>query len=141
MEELDLTIRILVVDDSATMRRIISQALKDIGFTNIVTAEDGDDAWEIVQGGRVNLVISDHKMPRMTGIELLQKVRDSEEYGDLPFVMVTAEGYRENVMEAVKLKVDGYVVKPFSAKQLLERILRVIGAKAGKKVSQGMAGI
>ena len=122
---LDMNIRILVVDDSSTMRRIIKTALKDIGLKNIVTADDGDVAWKIVQGDTIQLILSDHKMPNMSGEEFLKLVRESEKYNSLPFIMITAEGFRENVMAAVKLGVSNYIVKPFSPIQLLEKILKV----------------
>ena len=122
---LDMNMRILVVDDSSTMRRIIKTALKDIGLKNIVTANDGDVAWETLQGDTVDLVLSDHKMPNMSGEEFLKLVRGSEKYKCLPFIMITAEGFRENVMAAVKLGVSNYIVKPFSPIQLLEKILKV----------------
>lgn len=126
MPDFDFTLRILIVDDSATMRRILAQTLKDAGFINITAAEDGKDAWDIIGSSQIDVVVSDHKMPGMSGIELLQRIRSSADHSDLPFIMVTAEGDRENVMQAVKMKVDGYVVKPFSAKQFLARFLRVL---------------
>jgi len=124
---LDMNMRILVVDDSSTMRRIIKTALKDIGLRNVVTADDGDVAWETLQaeGDRVDLILSDHKMPKMSGEEFLKLVRGSEKFKCLPFIMITAEGFRENVMAAVKLGVSNYIVKPFSAKQLEEKIIKV----------------
>lgn len=122
---LDMNMRILVVDDSSTMRRIIKTALKDIGLKNIVTADDGDVAWKTLQGDNIDLILSDHKMPNMSGEEFLKLVRASEQYKCLPFIMITAEGFRENVMAAVKLGVSNYIVKPFSPIQLLEKILKV----------------
>jgi len=123
----DMNMRILVVDDSSTMRRIIKTALKDIGLRNVVTADDGDVAWETLQGegDGVDLILSDHKMPKMSGEEFLRLVRESEKYKCMPFIMITAEGFRENVMAAVKLGVSNYIVKPFSAKQLEEKIIKV----------------
>lgn len=122
---IDMNMRILVVDDSSTMRRIIGTALKDIGLKNKITADDGDVAWDIIQKGNIDLILSDHKMPRMSGEELLKLVRESEEHKHLPFIMITAESFQENVMAAVKLGVSNYIVKPFSAQQLLEKILKV----------------
>lgn len=124
-EVLDLKMRILVVDDSSTMRRIITTTLKEIGLRNIITADDGDVAWEIVQRDDIDLILSDHKMPKMSGEEFLRLVRGNEAYNCVPFIMVTAEAFRDNVMNAVKLGVSNYIVKPFSAKQLLEKILKV----------------
>ena len=125
---LDMKMRILVVDDSSTMRRIIGTALKDVGLRNKVTADDGDTAWEILQRGNVDLILSDHKMPRMSGQELLRLVRESEDFKDLPFIMITAEAFRDNVMNAIKLGVSNYIVKPFTAEQLLEKIVKVFAA-------------
>ena len=122
---LNMKMRILVVDDSSTMRRIIGTALKEIGLTNVVKADDGDVAWDIVQKGGIDLILSDHKMPNMSGEEFLKLVRSSDEFKNIPFIMITAEAFRDNVMNAVKLGVSNYIVKPFSAVQLLEKILKV----------------
>ncbi|MDC0336069.1 response regulator [Pseudodesulfovibrio sp.] len=127
-EVIDLKMRILVVDDSSTMRRIISNTLKELGMRNIVMADDGTTAWEKLQKDDIDLILSDHKMPKMSGEEFLKLVRGSEEYKDLPFIMITAESFQENVMNAVKLGVSNYIVKPFSAKQLLEKLLKVFCA-------------
>lgn len=124
---LDLKMRILVVDDSSTMRRIITTTLKEIGLRNFTTADDGDIAWEAVKREKIDLILSDHKMPNMSGEEFLKLVRESEEHAHIPFIMITAEAFRDNVMNAVKLGVSNYIVKPFSAKQLLEKILKVCG--------------
>jgi len=128
-EILDMDMRILVVDDSSTMRRIIGTALKDIGLKNVVTADDGDAAWATLKRDNIDLILSDHKMPNMSGEEFLKLVRESEEYKDTPFIMITAESFQENVMAAVKLGVSNYIVKPFSPIQLLEKILRVFAAR------------
>lgn len=125
---LDLKMRVLVVDDSSTMRRIVKSALREIGMLNIVMAEDGDEAWDIVQKDNIDLVLSDHKMPRMSGEEFLRLVREDGRYDCLPFIMITAESFRENVVNAVKLGVSNYIVKPFSTKQLLEKIEKVMGS-------------
>lgn len=125
---LNLNMRVLVVDDSNTMQRIVKTALKDIGLNNVVTADDGDVAWDIVQRGNIDLILSDHKMPRMSGQELLIKVRTHPDYQCIPFIMITAEAFRDNVLAAIKLGVSNYVVKPFSAKQLKEKIERVFSA-------------
>ncbi len=122
---LNMNMRILVVDDSSTMRRIIRTALKEIGLKNIVTAEDGDIAWQKVKNDNFELILSDHKMPNMSGEELLRLVRESERYNEIPFIMITAEAFQENVMKAIKLGVSNYIVKPFNAVQLLEKILKV----------------
>lgn len=128
-EVLDLKMRVLVVDDSDTMRRIITNTLREIGMTNVVKADDGDTAWEIIQKGGIDLILSDHRMPRMCGEDLLKLVRGSEEYKELPFVMITAEAFRDNVMNAIKLGVSNYIVKPFSSFQLLDKIIKVCTTK------------
>lgn len=124
----NMDMRILVVDDSSTMRRIIKNDLKELGFRNVITADDGGSAWEIIQRDRIDLILSDHKMPGMTGEELLGLVRNHPEYKCLPFIMITAEAFRENVLNAIKLGVSNYVVKPFSSRQLGEKIEKVCGA-------------
>ena len=118
----------MLVDDSSTMRRIVKTALRDIGLRNVVTAEDGDEAWDVLQKDNIDLILSDHKMPRVSGEEFLKMVRDDERYDCLPFIMITAEAFRENVLNAVKLGVSNYIVKPFSAGQLQTKIEKVFGA-------------
>ncbi|MGE4290783.1 MAG: response regulator [Desulfovibrio sp.] len=122
----DQNIRILVVDDSSAIRRIIIGALKTIGFSNILEASDGVVAWELLQSETIQLILSDYKMPRMTGMELLEKVRESEEHRNIPFVMVTAEAQKDAVVEAVQKRVSGYIVKPFKPDDLGRKILNVI---------------
>lgn len=117
--------RVLVVDDFSTMRRIIKNILRQIGFTNVVEADDGTTAWDILNKDRIEFIISDWNMPQMTGIELLRKVRASEEFGDLPFLMVTAEAQQENIIEAVQAKVSNYIVKPFTADVMKQKIDKI----------------
>ncbi len=124
-EFLDMNMSILVVDDSDTMRRIITTTLKEIGLQNITKADDGEKAWDKLQKQDFDLILSDHKMPNMSGEELLKLVRQSERHKNIPFIMVTAEAFHANVMNAVKLGVSNYIVKPFSSQQLLEKILKV----------------
>lgn len=121
----DLTMRILIVDDFSTMRRIVRDILKQIGFSNMVEADDGTTAWELLNKERVDFVICDWNMPKMTGIELLRKVRQSETYQDLPFLMVTAEAEQECIIEAVQAKVSNYVLKPFTAETLGQKIEKI----------------
>ena len=121
----DKNMRVLVVDDFSTMRRIIKNILRQLGFTNIVEADDGTTAWEVLNKDRIDFVISDWNMPKMTGIELLRKVRASEEYADVPFLMVTAEGLQENIIEAVQAKVSNYIVKPFTPETLGQKIDKI----------------
>ena len=121
----DTNMHLLVVDDFSTMRRIIKNILRQLGFNNIEEADDGTTAWEVINKGGIDFVISDWNMPQMTGIELLRKVRGSEEFGDLPFLMVTAEAQQENVIEAVQAKVSNYIVKPFTAETLKQKIDKI----------------
>jgi len=119
------SMRVLVVDDFSTMRRIIKNILRQLGFSNIIEADDGAAAWEILNKDQVDFVISDWNMPQMTGIELLRKVRASEEFADMPFLMVTAEAQQENIIEAVQAKVSNYIVKPFTAETLGQKINKI----------------
>ncbi len=122
---MDKNLRILVVDDFATMRRIIKNILKQLGFNNIEEADDGNSAWERLNRGDIDFIVSDWNMPNMTGIELLRKVRNSEEFAGLPFLMVTAEAQQENIIEAVQAKVSNYIVKPFTAETMMQKIEKI----------------
>lgn len=117
--------RILVVDDFSTMRRIIKNILRQLGFNNIIEADDGSTAWETLNKDKIDFIISDWNMPKMPGIELLRKVRASEEFAALPFLMVTAEAQQENIIEAVQAKVSNYIVKPFTAETLGQKIEKI----------------
>jgi two-component system chemotaxis response regulator CheY len=121
----DLNMNILVVDDFATMRRIIKNILKQLGYANIFEAENGKSALEILSGEKIQFVISDWNMPEMSGIELLKAVRSREEWKDLPFLMVTAEGQKENVIAAGKYKGSNYIIKPFTPETLMEKINKI----------------
>jgi len=123
----DKKMRILVVDDFQTMRRIIINLLRQLGFTNVVEAADGRLALEKVKDDSIDLIVSDWNMPNMTGLEFLKAVRASEEYKEIPFIMVTAEGKKENVIAAVQAGVSNYIVKPFNAATLKEKLVKVIG--------------
>jgi two-component system chemotaxis response regulator CheY len=119
--------RILVVDDFSTMRRIVINLLKQLGFSNVVEASDGKEALDVVAKDKIDLIISDWNMPNMTGIEFLREIRASEEFKAIPFIMVTAEGKKENVIAAVHAGVSNYVVKPFNAATLKEKLVKVVG--------------
>ena len=118
----DKDITILIVDDFLTMRKLVERSLKSLGFKNFVKAQDGQVAWEILQNREVGLVISDWNMPNMTGIEFLRLVRNHETLNTTPFIMVTAESEGSQIQEALKLKVDNYVIKPFSSESLRDKI-------------------
>lgn len=121
----DLNMKVLVVDDFSTMRRIIKNILRQLGFNNVVEADDGTTAWEMINKEKIDFIVSDWNMPQMTGIELLRKVRASEQYGELPFLMVTAEAQQENIIEAVQAKVSNYIVKPFTAETMKQKIDKI----------------
>ncbi|RPH86806.1 MAG: response regulator [Desulfobacteraceae bacterium] len=122
---MDVKMKVLVVDDFSTMRRIVKNILRQLGFENILEADDGMSALDVLRSQSVDFIISDWNMPRLSGIELLKAVRTSEEWKDLPFLMVTAEGQKENVIEAVKAKVSNYIVKPFTPETLAEKIKKI----------------
>jgi len=124
---LDTNIKILVVDDFATMRKIIKNILTQLGFKDIIEADDGTTALELLKKQKVDLIISDWNMPKMPGIELLKAVRSDENLKDIKFIMVTAEAQKENVVEAIKHGVNQYVVKPFTPETLKEKLEKVFG--------------
>jgi len=117
---------ILVVDDFATMRKIIKNLLKQAGYNNIVEAEDGAEALKVLKSEKADFIISDWNMPNMNGLEFLKAVRADSEFSGLPFLMVTAEGLKENVVSAIKAGVSGYIVKPFTADVLSEKIEKTV---------------
>jgi two-component system, chemotaxis family, chemotaxis protein CheY len=125
----DLSMKILIVDDFATMRRIVRNILKQLGYHNVLEADDGTSAVEILKKEKIQFIISDWNMPQMPGIELLKTVRSTAEWKSLPFLMVTAEGQKENVLEAVKYKVSNYIVKPFTPEVLMEKINKIFEGK------------
>lgn len=122
---MDLSMKVLVVDDFATMRRIVKNILKQIGFTDIAEAEDGKNALKMLQNDKFGLIMCDWNMPEMPGIELLNRIRADEQLKGIPFVMVTAEAQKENILDAVKAGVNSYIVKPFTA-EIVEQKLKKI---------------
>jgi two-component system chemotaxis response regulator CheY len=114
--------KILIVDDFSTMRRIIKNLLRDLGFNNTVEADDGLTALPILQAGGIDFLVTDWNMPGMQGIDLLKAVRADENMATLPVLMVTAETKREQIIVAAQAGVNGYVVKPFTAATLKEKI-------------------
>jgi len=123
---LDQNMKILVVDDFSTMRRIIRNILKEIGYSNVEEADDGDTALDKLRGGNFDFVITDWNMPNMPGIDLLKNMRADEKLKATPVLMVTAEAGKENVVAAVAAGVNNYIVKPFTAAHLKERIDLII---------------
>lgn len=125
---MDLGMKILIVDDFATMRRIMKNILKQIGFSNIIEADDGTTAFEELKKTTVDLIISDWNMPKMTGLDLLKNVRQTDGLKDIPFLMVTAEAQKQNVIDAVQAGVTNYVVKPFTAEAISEKLEKIFGS-------------
>jgi two-component system chemotaxis response regulator CheY len=123
--------KVLVVDDFATMRKIVKNVLKQINIENVVEAENGKHALNVLRSEEIDLIISDWMMPEMTGIEFLKVCKEDDEKKKIPFIMVTAEGQKDSVMEAIKSGVDNYIVKPFTPDKLKEAIDRA-RARAGK---------
>ena len=123
---IDTSLKVLVVDDMSTMRRIVKNVLKQIGFSDMVEAENGQDALNKLKAmGDVGLVVSDWNMPVMQGIDLLRAVRADPDLKHLPFLMVTAEAQKENIVEAVQAGVSNYVVKPFTAEALQGKLEKI----------------
>jgi two-component system chemotaxis response regulator CheY len=122
---MDLNMKVMIVDDFATMRRILRNILKQIGFKNIIEADDGKNALKELKKEKVDLIMCDWNMPEMPGIELLKSIRSDDELKDIPFVMVTAEAQKDNIVEAVKSGVSNYVVKPFTAETITEKLNKV----------------
>lgn len=117
--------KILIVDDFSTMRRIIKNLLRDLGFNNTVEADDGLTALPILNAGGIDFLITDWNMPGMQGIDLLKTVRADAKLSTLPVLMVTAETKREQIIEAAQAGVNGYIVKPFTAATLKEKIEKI----------------
>lgn len=121
----DANMKFLVVDDFSTMRRIVRNLLKELGYSNIEEAEDGLDAMQKLNGGNFDFVISDWNMPNMDGLQLLRSIRASSQLKKLPVLMVTAEAKKENIIAAAEAGASGYVVKPFTAATLDEKLKKI----------------
>ena len=117
--------KILIVDDFSTMRRIIKNLLRDLGYNNTAEADDGNTALPMLKKGGYDFLITDWNMPGMDGLMLLKNVRAEEDLKDLPVLMVTAESKREQIIEAAQAGVNGYIVKPFTAATLKEKIDKI----------------
>jgi len=116
------SIKILIVDDSITIRRIITNALKTIGFPETVEALDGKDALEKLASNEVHFIITDWNMPEMNGLDFIKEVRSNPKYSSLPILMITTRGSEHDVIEALQAKVNSYIVKPFTPQELKEKI-------------------
>ncbi len=123
--ELNKNMKILIVDDFSTMRRIIKNLLRDLGFTNTYEADDGTTALPMLQNGSFDFLITDWNMPGMSGIDLLSYVRADDRIKHLPVLMVTAEAKREQIIKAAQAGVNGYVIKPFTAQVLKGKIEKI----------------
>ena len=119
-------IKILIVDDFATMRKVVRNLLKQVGYEDIVEAEDGVMALKALKSQKIDVIVSDWNMPNMTGLELLKAVRADADLSKTPFLMVTAEALQDNVVAAVKAGVNNYIVKPFTAEVLNEKIKKIM---------------
>lgn len=122
---MDKNIKILIVDDFSTMRRIIKNLLRDLGYNNTFEADDGSTALPLLENGDFDFVITDWNMPIMQGIDLLRKIRSTPKLQALPVLMVTAEAKREQIIIAAQAGVNGYIVKPFTADILKEKIDKI----------------
>ena len=122
---MDKNMKILIVDDFSTMRRIIKNLLRDLGYNNTSEADDGTTALPMLQTGQYDFLVTDWNMPGMQGIDLLKAVRADASISSLPVLMVTAESKREQIVEAAQAGVNGYIVKPFTAQTLKEKIDKI----------------
>ncbi len=130
-ESVDSNMKILVVDDFSTMRRIIKNLLRDLGFNNTTEADDGSTALPLLKKGDFDFVITDWNMPSVSGLELLRAIRAEPTLAHLPVLMVTAEAKREQIVEAAEAGVNGYIVKPFTADTLKEKIDKIFERLGG----------
>jgi len=126
-------LRFLVVDDFSTMRRIVKNLLQELGYQNVQEADDGQTALPMLKTGNFDFVITDWNMPQMAGLDLLKAVRADAALKHLPVLMVTAEAKREQIVEAAQAGVSGYVIKPFTAQTLSEKLNKILQARAAAK--------
>jgi len=117
--------RILVVDDFSTMRRIVRNLLKQLGYDNIIEADDGTTALAKLQTEKIDFCITDWNMPKMSGLELIKEIRADDKLKELPILMVTAEALQENIVTAIKAGVSNYIVKPFDAQTMAEKMEKI----------------
>ena len=127
MKTVENNFKILLIDDFETMIKIIRNILDELGFHNIITARNGEIAWEVLNKERIDFIISDWNMPIMTGFELLKKVKASDsDFAHIPFLMVTAEAEKRHILDAVEEGVNQYIIKPFTSNTLKEKIASAI---------------
>ena len=123
-------LRFLVVDDFSTMRRIVRNFLNDLGYSDVVEADDGDTALPILKQGNIDFLVTDWNMPNMPGLDLLKAVRADPQLARMPVLLVTAEAKREQIVQAAQAGVNGYVVKPFTAATLKSKIEKILASRA-----------
>lgn len=119
--------RILVVDDFSTMRRIVKNILRQLGYNNVIEADDGTTALTKLKTEKIEFVVTDWNMPKMSGLELLKEIRSDDALKDVPVLMVTAEALQENIIAAIKAGISNYIVKPFDAATMAEKIDKIFG--------------
>lgn len=124
---MDLDKKILIADDFAGMRMVIRSILKNIGFTNINEADGGKAVLRLLRKQKYDLILCDWNMPDMPGVEVLRKIRSDDELKDMPFIMITAEAQKENILEALEAGVSSYIVKPFAAETVSKKINEIFG--------------
>ena len=122
---MDPGMKVLVVDDFAAMRRILKNVFGQIGLSNIIEADDGTTALDVLKDNKVDLIVSDWNMPKMSGLDLLKNVRSNESTKDTPFLMVTASSQKDDVLEAIQAGVSNYIVKPFTADTVKEKLTKI----------------
>ncbi len=122
--------KFLVVDDFSTMRRIIKNLLHELGYQNVVEADDGNTALPMLKAGGIDFLITDWNMPGMPGLDLLKAVRADATLGKMPVLMLTAEAKREQIIEAAQAGVNGYIIKPFTAETLKEKLEKILNGAA-----------
>ena len=128
---LNKNMRILIVDDFSTMRRIVKNLLNDLGFTNTAEADDGTSALPMLQSGSFDFVVTDWNMPNIDGLQLLQAIRSNPALSRLPVLMITAEAKKENIIAAAQAGASGYIVKPFTAATLAEKLQKIFDKMGG----------
>ena len=124
--------KFLVVDDFASMRRMVKSVLHELGYSNVTEADDGSTAFPLLRDGNFDFLITDWNMPGMPGLELLKAVRADPKLAKMPVLMLTAETKREQIIEAAQARVDGYVIKPFTADVLKKKLIKILEAAASE---------
>jgi len=119
-------LKFLIVDDSITMRRIIVNTLRNLGFEDFIEAEDGRDALAKMHAEDPDFIITDWNMPNITGLEFVKAVRSDEKYGDIPILMVTTRGMKQDILDALRAKVNSYIIKPFTPATVREKINQIL---------------